>query len=180
MKSKRKIHTWKTVWLYFSNKQNDLLAEVRIMQYSKSSGWTLFPVKWSMKRGNLRVHSRQWECTYTQAIAQLPANRSQSALWTFRAAFKEKSSTVWTKWLATSFLLFHRSQTFSQDWGQQVGNTVFRDVCLLTYFPQCPECPGESRLFQTTEMKTWLDPFNKIFQKDSIKKTCTPIVRAVF
>lgn len=158
MKSKRKIHTWKTVRLYFSNKQNDLLAEVRIMQYSKSRGWILFPVKWSMKRGNLYVHSRQWECIHTQAIAQLPANSSQSALWTFRAAFKEKSCTVWTKWLATSFLLFHHSQTFSQDWRQQVGNTVFRDVCLLTYLPQCP---GESRLFQTTKRKTW--PFQQNF-----------------
>lgn len=176
MKSKREIHTWKTVWLYFSNKQNDLSAEVWIMQYSKSWGWILFPVKWSMERGNLCAHWRQWECIHSQAIAQLPANRSQSALWTLRAAFKEKSSTAWTKWLATSFLLFHHSQTFLQDWRQQVGNSVFRDECLLTYLPQCP---GESRLFQTTERKTWLDPFNKIFQNDSIKKKGTPIVRAV-
>lgn len=116
------IHTRKTVWLYFSNKQNDLLAEVRIMQYSKSWGWILFPVKWSMKRGNLCLHSVQWECIHIQTIAQLPANRSQSALWTSRAAFKERGSTIWTKWLATSFLLIHHLQTLSQDWRQQVSN----------------------------------------------------------
>lgn len=106
-KGKGILHTWKTVWLCFSNKQNDLLVEVRIMQYSKSWGWILFPVKWSMERGNLCLHSVHWECIHVQAIAQLLANRSQSPLWTSSAAFKERSSTKWTKWLATSFLLSH-------------------------------------------------------------------------
>lgn len=132
------------------------------MQYSKSWGWILFPVKWSMKRRNVCLYSRQWEYIHIQAIAQLPANRSQSALWTSRAAFKERSSTIWTKWLARSFLLFHHLHSLSQEAAEDSKKvTLFRDMCLLTYLPQCP---GESRLFWTTKRKTWLDPFNEIFR----------------
>lgn len=111
------------------------------MQYSKSWGWILFPVKWSMKRGNLCLHSVQWEGVHIPAIAQRLANRSQSALRTSRAAFKERSSTIWTKWLATSFLLFHHLQTLSQDWRQQVGNVVQRRVC-WSAFPSAREKSG--------------------------------------
>lgn len=155
------IHTWKTVWLYFSNKQNDLLAEVQIMQYSKSWGWILFPVKWSMKRGNLCLHSMQRECTCVQTIAQLPANQSQSALQTGRAEQLSKRGAPQQE--QSGFT--HPSSSFTtckppRKTEDSKSETSFRDMCLLTYLPWRA---GE-RLLQATKRKICLAPLNKIFR----------------
>lgn len=172
------IHTWKTVWLYFSNKQNDLLAEVWIMQYSKSWGWILFPVKWSMKRRNLCLYSRQWECIHIQAIAQLPANRSQSALWTSRAAFKERSSTIWTKWLATSFLLFHHLHSLSQEAAEDSEKvTLFRDMCVCwPTFPSALEKVGSFGPQKGRHDLTLLMKFSEQLYQEEMHSYCNSCI----
>lgn len=145
------------------------------MQYSKSWGWILFPVKWCMKRGNLCLHSMQRESTRIQAIAQRLANRSQSALRTSRVAFKERSSTIWTKWLATSFLLFHHLQTLSQDWRQQVGNDVQRRVCWPA-FPSGLEKSGSFGPQKGRHDSTLLTKFSRQLYQEAMHPYCNSCI----
>lgn len=102
-----------------------------------------------MKRGNLCLHSMQWECMYVQAIAQLLVNKSQSLcehpvrLSKRGAPQNEQSGLPHPSCSFTTCKPSHKTEDSS-------SVTLFRDVCLLTYLPQRP---GERRLFLTTKRK---------------------------